>query len=695
MSNSGFGQEYTVCFDTTNRDPVLYPQPNNFSMPLLGDGAGGIPPVTQIHMGSIEIPECTQWTIEEPWSQLRFDQGISTAINVTPAEDENQLMTLSVTPTTGGVATTIVAAVPPTLNPVTIAVAGTTATVTTTFPHGLVAARATASNGESWPRVTLEGTSLLDEPTKDVSTNATVVITGPNTFTMTTLAGAPAAGTGYLLSRDPNPYQLAAGLTAALNEELFAAFGAFPEIPTRASVTYSATTNLFTLSLNNGTREMLVRMTHTTPSLPTKMGFGENALLSLTPPSDPFTTNFAVTGNYSASTCPSTLTFQPGIYTAETFIPEFERAWNPFVFNGGCGAAPGDREDFIFTNAAGACFTVPIDYGTYTPDSFATFLQTEMNLADPSQTYTVTYNAADQTLTISSDMPFGLPFDDPAMNPNLVERMGFDPVCYNGALSYTGAPLGYAPGECSSVPQFRSGNLRVIWRETQCRYIFRFCGTPCQTDTIVVAAGQGTVGPLPLAHGLSVGDFVNLTSTTGESSTLPVVSVPDPFTFVVDMYSSTIMNGDTVAICDWASQNASLNLYLNTSPTLANILGFPAAAVFSGSDGELVAPNGYNFDGPPYLLWVIQQPSGSTFIKHKWGDSTREDVFAKLILRNNVYSIERLYPMQKITQGNHKMTTLSMAVYNPDHTLYNFHGKNWSGTLTFVTASTAGAQLMY
>jgi len=318
-----------------------------------------------------------------------------------------------------------------------------------------------------------------------------------------------------------------------------------------------------------------------------------------------------------------------------------------------------------------------------------------MNLADPSQTYTVTYNAADQTLTISSDMPFGMPLDDPVVTPLLVERMGFEPLCYNGAQSYTSAPLGYIPGECSSVPQFRSGNLRVLWKESQCLFIIRFCGTPCQTDTIVVAAGVGTIGPLPLAHGLSVGDFVTLTSTTGASSTLPVTSVPDAFTFTVDMYSSAILNGDTVAICDWASQNASLNLYFHTVPMLASVMGFPVSAVFSGSDGELIAPYAYNFDGPPYLLWVIQEPSGSAFIKHMWNSSTKDNIFAKLILRNNTYSIERLYPMQKIMQGNHKMTQLSMAVYNPDHTLFNFHGKNWSGTLTFVTASTAGALLAY
>jgi len=422
------------------------------------------------------------------------------------------------------------------------------------------------------------------------------------------------------------------------------------------------------------------------------MGFGQGALLTL---ASAATTFFTVTGNYAASTCPGTLVLRPGNYTPATFAAEFERAWNPFVFNGGCGAVLADRENFAFSNAAGACFQIPIDYGTYTPTSFAAYLQAEMIAADGTQPYTVTYDAGTGAFTIASTMPLGLPLDDVLVTPRLVHRMGFDRVCYNGALSYTGASVGYTPGQCSSVPQFRSGNLRVLWHEEQCRFTLRFCGTPCQTDVIVVAAGQGTVGPLPDAHGLSVGDFVALTATTGAASVLPVVAVPDAFTFVVDMYGSAIANGNTVAVCDWASNNASLNLYFQSVPTLADIMGFPALSVFSGSDGELVAPNAHNFDGPPYLLWVISEPSGSAFIRHAWRGSTRADVFAKLIMRNNTYAIERLYPMQKIVQGNHRMTRLVMAVYNPDHTPYNFHGKNWSGTLTFTTASTAGALLAY
>jgi len=252
--------------------------------------------------------------------------------------------------------------------------------------------------------------------------------------------------------------------------------------------------------------------------------------------------------------------------------------------------------------------------------------------------------------------------------------------------------LGYGPYPCSSITQLRSGNLQVQIDSSKSSYVLQFSGGMCVTSTISVVGTQGTIGPLAQAHGLSVGNFVTLTSAT-TSTTVPIIAVPDAFTYVVDLFSAAIINGETVTACNAQSQSGSINLYLQNNPMMAEILGFPSTAIFSGSDGALVAPYCYNFNGPPYLLWVIQQPSGSTFISHYW--QTKEDnkvnIFAKLILRNNTYSIERLYPMQQIMQGNEKVTKLKMAIYNPDHTLYHFHGKNWSGTLVFVTTSIAGA----
>jgi len=667
------GQEYTVCFNTANRNQVVYPEPNNFELNLFSSSSSsGIPPAVQMYLGSVELPT-TQWTVEPSWQTISFDQGISTAINGV-GEEENALFTFSVN------GTVVQAAVPPTLNPTTAIVPGAPneVTITTQYPHGL-------ASRSGWSPITLEGTSLTDESVKNLNTNPTLTIINDTTFMLTNLP-APLMGTsGYVLATPPSPTELAAGLTAAITDALATAF---PTVAIIASVSYDANTNLFTLSVDTGDASALVMLAHGVPSLPNLMGFPLNSMLQ----SVSGTTALTTTGNYSDSLCLSTLTLRPGNYTAQEFAAEFERAWNPFVFNGGVAANPADRPVFAFTNATGASFTFPIEYGTYTPDSFAAFLATEMNTADPSQTYSVTYMAANQTLQLTSTLPFGLPFDDPAVTPSLVSRMGFEAVYYSGSAGYTSMSLGYAPSTCSSVPAFRNGNLRVLINETTSSYVFQFSGSGCQTGTVAVVGTQGTVGPLPQAHGLMVGNFVTL-STTTTSTTLPVVAVPDPFTITVDLFGSAIMNGDMVTVCNSATQQGSLNLYLASNPMLAEVMGFPATSVFSESDGVLEAPYCWNLNGPAYLLWVIGEPSGSTFIQHYWRakDDNKVDIFAKLILRNNTYSIERLYPMQQVMQGNKKVTKLRMMMCNPDHSPYNFHGKNWSGTLVFVTASVPGA----
>lgn len=681
---TGNGLEYTLCWDSANRDVVAYPEPNDFVLPMASAGHGSpFPPVVSMYVGSAELPN-SQWTIEEEWSTLAFDQGIPNAINA-PGEEDNVVFSFSVT--TGGVGPIAVDAfIPPAVNPITANVlsAPGEVTFTTQYPHGL-AARA------CMPYVQLGGTTETDPAVINLKTNPSLVIVDDYNFTIA-LPAPP--GNGFVSAGAPNPAELACALNAAFAAALTQIFPPLGlNIPV-ATMSYDFTTNIFTFTFTNGDPAALVVLTADASSLPTHMGFGLNAMLSVTTDGAPAV--LSVTGNYGNSGCVGTLTLQPGNYTPETFAAELERAWNPFVFNGGVTADPADRLVFAFTNAMGAAFTFPIDYGTYTPTTFADYLTTQMNTADPSQTYTVTYDAMTGTLQFSSDLPFGLPFEDPAVSPLLVDKLGFDHVSYNGGTAYTSANLNYTDALCTSVPHLRSGNLRVLLKENQSMLCLYFSGAPCQTDTIVVAAGQGTIGPLPVAHGLQVGDLAALTTAAG-TFMLPVVAVPDAFTVVVDMYAAPIGNGETVTLCDTASMLGSINLYLGNNWMLAQVMGFPASAVFSGADGSLCAAGCWNFRGPRYLLWAVTTPTSSAYIQHWWRarSDNRTNIFAKLILHNHGYAVERLYPMQQIIQGNTKLTELRMVLLNPDHSLYHFHQCDWSGTIVLVCAATSGAQLCY
>ena len=52
-------------------------------------------------------------------------------------------------------------------------------------------------------------------------------------------------------------------------------------------------------------------------------------------------------------------------------------------------------------------------------------------------------------------------------------------------------------------------------------------------------------------------------------------------------------------------------------------------------------------------------------------------------------------PQEAIFQGLKIINQLHFRILNPDHTLYHFHGQNWSATLVFVTSSLSGAQICY
>jgi hypothetical protein len=52
------------------------------------------------------------------------------------------------------------------------------------------------------------------------------------------------------------------------------------------------------------------------------------------------------------------------------------------------------------------------------------------------------------------------------------------------------------------------------------------------------------------------------------------------------------------------------------------------------------------------------------------------------------YRVERGYPLQKLGSGPCVLSQLHIRILNPWHTLYNFHGRNWSLTLVLTTQGT-------
>lgn len=89
----------------------------------------------------------------------------------------------------------------------------------------------------------------------------------------------------------------------------------------------------------------------------------------------------------------------------------------------------------------------------------------------------------------------------------------------------------------------------------------------------------------------------------------------------------------------------------------------------------------YNLDGPNYLLMMVDEPQGgSTTSQHDWKGSVLASVFAKIIVFPQI-RVERVYAMQVKYSSPINFLGLRVRILNPDHELYTFHGRNWSGTL--------------
>jgi hypothetical protein len=134
----------------------------------------------------------------------------------------------------------------------------------------------------------------------------------------------------------------------------------------------------------------------------------------------------------------------------------------------------------------------------------------------------------------------------------------------------------------------------------------------------------------------------------------------------------------------------------NANLIRAEITGFPPTAILWNGVGCLpyFAPNQFNLDPPAYLLVQLVDPSESRYIQHTYKDHTLFNILAKVIAYPPLRQ-ERAVPQEAIFQGLQIINQIHVRILNPDHSLYHFHGLNWSATFIFIASASAGSQLCY
>jgi hypothetical protein len=749
---SGNFQEYVAYLDTHNAEPKLDPDENPTNNVIIPCQFPSRLNVAQISLGSLELP-LAQYNIENEWNTLEFDEGIDLFVMAPQFESIVQFVI-------NENGTDVIGQLPPRLNPI-VAVAPlpnninpTSVTFTTQYPHQLEL-RGFFNWGEP---MKVTGTPLFDSAINQLTlTNPNLTILNPYQFSLT-LSGAaltfstnPTNLFGYVTTPSiPSPDYLATLVTFALN--LVA--------PGHWKIAYDSSNGKYKLTwvgTNCEAKEAspATLMIDGVNSLPNIMGFGFVNVPIPIPGFDVVTYKFEkprelpnLSGNslqsINCSPSRSRIEIDMGNYSPNELMANVARQFDRFFFDSGCntGAALLNVPTlFYYSNQCGICYSFAIPFGMYSPDSFATFLQTQIQINISSMSVTWDVNTGQFTFEAASD--FGLEFDAATVNTTiqtaeLAFRLGFYPISYRNNNTYKSVMPFYYPtkGSCgTSMPdrhlsyvyspmpqQILNNQKRFAIELTKTRSIATVGPvvnnadhTLSVTTQLFLSGGGGSV--VPIAHGFQVLDVVEVT-VSGNTYELTVIRVDSYDQFTVELGSipiGTIANL-TAPVSPFTSpappyntycvrlSNAIVsNIYFTCleNDVLALTLGFNKTDYLwnPAEPTSWIAPALYSLDYPTYVLVEMTQPTGATHNMHPWNtDSEHTDTISNVLAKVIIYPqfrMERNFPFTMIIPDLRIINRVQIRILNPNHSPYKLHGRNFSFTLVMQSVMKSINQLCY
>ena len=712
MSNRTVGgqtNEYSICLDTVNRNAVLYPDTNDLVLNL--DAARLRRGTVQMYVGSVELP-APQFTIEETWKNMCFDEGIRIVGNLAGRA-------ISVRASTGIVYTALI---PLYLNPVSSIVVDspTQLTVTTMLPHAL---QGLCNIWGTLP-ITLIDVSMPD-PNQLVlnSTNPGFTITGPSTFTLTVTSTAQITlgNVGFVSAPAlASPSALCVVLNAALLAIGF----------TEGTFSYNALSSVFVLQ------------TVFYQGMPTTNCGGGPGPVPQPPPGVCLLPLVTVPGEINLSQCmgfqstlglcASTPSVAGGQYCIVAENGPFWRgsiAITPGFYSPGDLSGLGsdintqfnrfslDSADAIlFSNAVGTSLTVPVLAGRYTVDTLAAMLQLAMNTIDPqsalnlgipsANTYSVQWELLPEQdngcgsitgqFVFSCNGIFGLEFGDLAiLGSSMPQRLGFNGIAYRNGLSYHSVRPLVVPLLGCNATYFSSRVVQIVANNGRRGFRIDPTAPRVVSGTVTLVNIAGIAVTSTTAHGFQEDDVLSLSFPWS-----PLFQVRARVSSVVTSTSYLLdpIDGLGFGAWPWAGGNAitaalfclssTLNVYFNTLETRRQLNTiFPQILGFDYVDLQAPAPfvsiTTAALEPPPYLLLQVLDVKGSVYTQHNYLGDNLTNILAKVIFFPT-YQMQRMYPMSLTFNGSEILTQLHFRWLTPDHQLYQFHGRNWSATMEFV-----------
>ena len=691
----------------------------------------------QITLGSLELP-LTQYNIEKDWQTLYFDEGIDLYVM-----DVGQEALVQFTIVENG--TSFTAQLPPRLNPIIsitpLSSSTETAVFTTQFPHALG-----LSGFFNWGEpMKLINTPLYDSSVNELTpTNTSLTILSPTEFQLTWTTGAVTfepnefGVLGYVSTPSiPSPTYLASLVTLALNQVM----------PSHWNVSYDPVCGKYKLcfvgtvcNINNlSPCTLIIPGTNSLPHimgfggvnlnlpLPIDGGFGSSSVTFYENPNSPAALILAsqprllpdkvqpdCVQSIECSPCRSQVQIDVGNYNPEYLMNNLSRQLNRFWFDPGCNLSgtggavtTSSAINFIYSTSCGLCYTIVLPFGLYNPTTLSAFLQSQMavNISG----LEVSCNLDTGQFTFSAPGNFGLEFD--VSNNELVFRLGFYPLSYRNNNTYSSnIPFYYPTKGCcgTTIPDRQLSYVySPIVNGNQRKFIVEI-SKPRSINNVgaITSNGNGTINvttqlqlspAVYIAHGFQVLDVVAVTvGGVVYELTVTAVLAYNELTLELGSISPSVFVGQEV--CLELSNAIATNLYFTCvgNNILNMVLGYNSCDALWNSQipTTWIPPSCYALNWPSYLLFEITQPYGSTRNFHGWKDSPNHtDIIPTILGKVNLYpefKLERSFPLHMNIPDLRVIEQVKVRLLNPNHTLYQLHGRDWSFTLVFVAAQKTG-----
>ena len=640
--------ETALCLSSFNRDYKVYPEPNDFVLDLKGRYE-----VQFAVLGSIELP-LSQYTIEAEWNSFGFDVGSS--LGAEPCR------TLALQLPNGEFEVSVVLPTP----------------WLEVVSEGAGVWRATGAHGLSDAALAVQGFGAqLLQPTAILDPEAVVSVVDATAVLAPGAVAAPGSY-GVLLVQNAgvrsfaSPGQLASVLSANLSVLGWPLRVDWDPLTARASMTAAAGT----VAHVGDTALLLRALGFVCRDGPTPVGpprcQDQSGGLPLT-----LATRSCLDGQLESVMTSENfplgprikVSLDPGHYDPSNFRSSVEALVNPLSI---AGIVPAS----IFAVEVWGSPAVPIGVPatrSFHPRGIALAITGLLAAAG----LPVVLNFTDDRFSFTTPGdPFVVTWGSSSSDLDLAHRLGFDPTPTPLARTASGSPRDYEDIPAAVL-------LPVMHHSVTINLERKFVLVPrarLQRDPVappVSVTSDGAVltvpvGAVPLEYLVLVdGVFAVAEQVLGDVTVLRVLAAAVP--------AAGVYPGDAVPVL-----GAALNLYFLPPARacfsrLAEIFGFPGGATHCGPAG-LVAPYSWNFEQPPYVLLELGLQHMSALISHRCREDLKTQLFGKIVLFPP-FKLERGYPIQKSGTGVSYITQLKMQVYNPWHSLYNFHGREWSMTL--------------